>query len=255
VAQFLVPQGVDGHRPGWLVGWSEYNESYGSKGLSAVIDRLAEGLIGEDPRPIEKLSSRLYASTRQAPGGVNQQAIGAIENALLDVKAKALGVPVYELFGGPVRDLYWSHCGSYRLHYHEIIGQPPLKDLEGIKALGAHVAAQGFTALKCNIFLFDDDQPTLYFPGFGAGAGGPELNPNRRIIRALDEQLGQSIQHIVGSQMPGDVDRQALPGVLVDDRQHVGRLTVVCASHDEVVGPDVVRPSRPETDAGPVVEP
>jgi len=45
------------------------------------------------------------------------------------------------------------------------------------------------------------------------------------------------------------------PGVLVDDRQHAGRLTVVCASHDEVVGPDVVRPSRPETDAGPVVEP
>jgi len=71
-----------------LVGWSEYNESYGSKGLSAVNDRLAEGLIGEDPRPIEKLSSRLYASPRQAPGGVNQQAIGAIENALLDVMAK-----------------------------------------------------------------------------------------------------------------------------------------------------------------------
>jgi hypothetical protein len=72
---------------------------------------------------------------------------------------------------------------------------------------------------------------------------------------SVNEQLGQSIQHIVGSQMPGDVDRQALPGVLVDDRQHAGRLTVVCASHDEVVGPDVVRPSRPETDAGPVVEP
>jgi L-alanine-DL-glutamate epimerase-like enolase superfamily enzyme len=38
----------------------------------------------------------------QAPNGVNQRAIAAIENALLDIKGKALGVPVYELFGGPV---------------------------------------------------------------------------------------------------------------------------------------------------------
>ena len=46
------------------------------------------------------------------------QAIAAIENALLDIKGKALGVPVYELFGGPVREripVYWSHCGSYRV--------------------------------------------------------------------------------------------------------------------------------------------
>jgi L-alanine-DL-glutamate epimerase-like enolase superfamily enzyme len=46
-----------------LVGWSEYNESYGSKGLTAVIMKLAEELIGQDPRP------NLYARTRQAPGG------------------------------------------------------------------------------------------------------------------------------------------------------------------------------------------
>ena len=46
-----------------------------------------------------------------------QKAIGGIENALLDLKGKALGVPVYELFGGPTRDdvdVYWSHCGTTR---------------------------------------------------------------------------------------------------------------------------------------------
>jgi galactonate dehydratase len=98
-----------------IVGYSEYNESYGSKGLSGVILKLAETLIGADPRPVEKISSRLYAMTRQASGGLIQQAIAALENALVDVKAKALGVPVYELLGGPVRErlrLYWSHCGT-----------------------------------------------------------------------------------------------------------------------------------------------
>jgi len=77
-----------------IVGYSEYNESYGSRGLSAVILALAEDIKGRDPRPIEGITAELYATTRQAPGGMIQQAIAAIENALLDIKGKALGVPV-----------------------------------------------------------------------------------------------------------------------------------------------------------------
>ena len=57
-----------------------------------LIRRMAQGLIGQDPRPIERIMSTIYAITRQAPGGMNQQAMAAIENALLDVKAKALGM-------------------------------------------------------------------------------------------------------------------------------------------------------------------
>jgi L-alanine-DL-glutamate epimerase-like enolase superfamily enzyme len=90
--------------------------------------KLAEELIGQDPRPVELITANLYARTRQAPGGLIQQAIAAIENALVDVKAKALGVPVCEMLGGPIRDrlrLYWSHCGTYRLHHAEKMGVPP----------------------------------------------------------------------------------------------------------------------------------
>jgi L-alanine-DL-glutamate epimerase-like enolase superfamily enzyme len=72
-----------------VVGWSEYNESYGSRGLTGVIRKLAEPLLGRDPRPVERLTAMLYAMTRQAPGGLIQQAIAAIENALVDVKARA----------------------------------------------------------------------------------------------------------------------------------------------------------------------
>ena len=85
-----------------IVGWSEYNEGYGSAGITAVIRRMAAGLIGENPRAVERIMSMQYAVTRQAPGGINQQAMAAIENALLDVKAKSLGVPVYS--GGAVRN-------------------------------------------------------------------------------------------------------------------------------------------------------
>ena len=175
-----------------IVGWSEYNESYGSKGLTGVILKLAETLVGQDPRPVERITANLYAKTRQAPGGLIQQAIAAIEHALVDVKAKALGVPVCEMLGGPVHDrlrLYWSHCGTYRLHHAEKMGLPQVRNLDDIRKLGEHVRERGFTALKTNIFLFDGVAPELYMPGFVRSPGGPELNPSLRIEEALDKQL------------------------------------------------------------------
>ncbi len=175
-----------------ITGWSEFNESYGSAGLSAVITALAEPLVGQDPRPVERHGAMLYARTRQAPGGINQQAIAAIENALLDIKARALGVRVCELFGGPVRDnlrLYWSHCGTYLVAHADRIGQPPLTGLGDVETLGARVRAEGFTALKTNIFRFDGDRPQVYMPGFAMEGGAPDLPPRPAVERALRAQV------------------------------------------------------------------
>ena len=90
---------------GGLVGWSEYNESFGGQGVSAIIDRLAPAIIGKDARAYEAHVALMYALRRQASGGAVQQAIGAIENALLDVKARALGDPRLRAAGG-------ARCGS-----------------------------------------------------------------------------------------------------------------------------------------------
>ncbi len=51
-----------------------------------MIQRLVERIKDMDPMGHELIHQMLYAMTRQAPGGVNQQAIAAIENALLDIK-------------------------------------------------------------------------------------------------------------------------------------------------------------------------
>ena len=70
---------------------------------------------------VEKLYFELRHATRPGTGGVIGQALGAIENALLDAKARTLGVPCYELLGGKVRDriqVYWSHCGTWRISRH-----------------------------------------------------------------------------------------------------------------------------------------
>ena len=175
-----------------VVGWSEYNESYGSKGLTAVIRNLAAQLVGQDPRPVERISAMLYAMTRAAPGGLLQQAIAAIENALVDVKARALGISVAEMLGGPIRDrlrLYWSHCGSYRLNHSAVMGTPALRSLADIRDLAGHVREQGFTALKTNIFRFDAPTPYMFQPGFVHNAGWPELNVDRQLLRLISEQM------------------------------------------------------------------
>ncbi|HVB68504.1 MAG TPA: hypothetical protein VNE67_11670, partial [Acetobacteraceae bacterium] len=177
------------------VGWSEYMESYGSQGLSEVIRRLGARLIGADPRPVERHTAFLHGLTRAAPGGINQQAIAALENALVDLKAKALGIPVYELLGGPVRDrlrLYWSHCGTWRVRFVEQIhawtGAAPIRSLADVTAQGAEVAARGFKGLKTNIMRFDGPEPTLHMPGFNAPFA-PDLPVDRALIDGLCAQM------------------------------------------------------------------
>ena len=174
-----------------ITGWSEYNENFGGPGLSRVIDELAPTLVGKDPRAWEAHVALMYALRRQATGGVVQQAIGAIENALLDVKARALGVPVYELFGGPVRDrvrLYWSHCATYRVSRAKEMNLPPVRTLDDIVALGREVAGKGYTALKTNVLLLGDN-PRAHVPGFARGEGFPALNADRHVIDAARAQL------------------------------------------------------------------
>jgi galactonate dehydratase len=175
------------------VGWSEYNETFGGAGVTAAIEGLSALVIGKDPHAYESIVATLYAARRQAPGGIVQQAIAAIENALIDLKAKALGVPVYELFGGPQRDrlrLYWSHCGFFRIGLSQAMQIPPVRSLDDLVAQGKEVVARGYTALKTNIFVFGEGAPYVHMPGFARSAREfPALNAERRVVAALRDQL------------------------------------------------------------------
>src|SRR5258708_1082264 len=169
-----------------IVGWSEYNESFGSPGLSGVIEAMMPGVIGMDRMDIELVNAVLATRSTQSRGGVVRQAVAAIENALLDIKGKALGVPVYQLFGGKLREripVYWSHCGSYRMRNPEIVGTPPVRTYEDFTKVGEEVRARGFTACKTNIAIEIDGKVTAYRPGFVVGRGFPERNSDPFIPR------------------------------------------------------------------------
>src|ERR1700744_151571 len=151
-----------------LIGWSEFGEGRPSPGPPGVIRKIAGQLIGQDPREVGKISAKLYAHTRNTTGGMISQANAAIENACLDIKAKALGVPVYELFGGAVRDklpVYWSHCGTLRVRHPDLFGGKPLRSLDDVVALGKEVAEGGYPALKTNILSFANGKASNYQGG------------------------------------------------------------------------------------------
>jgi L-alanine-DL-glutamate epimerase-like enolase superfamily enzyme len=175
-----------------IVGWSEFDEGFGAPGVATVIERLAPRLIGQQVGAHERIYAELYCVTRPASGGVIALALGAIENALLDAKAKGLGVPCYELLGGKLRDrirVYWSHCATWRIN-HPTFYKPAITDLDGVRAIGREVRERGFTALKTNIFLYQPGgkQPTGYRPGFGVPFA-PELNVETRVLRNLSMHL------------------------------------------------------------------
>jgi L-alanine-DL-glutamate epimerase-like enolase superfamily enzyme len=158
-----------------LVGWAEVTDSHGSpRGLAGIVEDLVPLVVGRDPRAVERIYWDLYRHTRQSPGSVIAKALAAVENALLDLKAKALGVAVHELFGGPTCDtipLYWSHCGTTRARAFEVTGTRKLDSYEAVAALGAEVVERGYRALKTNIVV-PGDEPAVLMPGFGEGGGG-----------------------------------------------------------------------------------
>lgn len=169
------------------VGWSEYNESFGSPGLSGVIENLMPSVVGMDPMEIELVNAVLATKSTQSRGGVVRQAIAAIENALLDIKGKALGVPVYQLFGGKLRDripVYWSHCGSYRMRNPDLCGTPAVSSYDDMARTGEEVRRKGFTACKTNIAMEVDGKLRAYRPGFVVGKGFPERNWDAFIARS-----------------------------------------------------------------------
>lgn len=180
-----------------IEGWSEFADGNpGLAGLSGVIAAIGSQLLEKDPRTCARIVSDLYAPSRITQGGLHTQAIAALENACLDIKAKALGVPVYELFGGALREripVYWSQCGMYRILRAELCerqGLRPVRTLEDIECLGAEVRERGFSALKTKLLLFGSRSvPVVHMPGFAPLGMGPALDVPASLIPDVDALL------------------------------------------------------------------
>ncbi len=87
-----------------LIGWGEPVLEGRAETVMAAVKELEEYLINKDPNLIEDIFQVLYRGGFYRGGPILTSAISGIEQALWDIKGKRLGVPVYDLLGGAVRD-------------------------------------------------------------------------------------------------------------------------------------------------------
>lgn len=121
-----------------ISGWGEPVLEGRASTVAAAVEELSDYLIGQDPRNIEDLWTVMYRGGFYRGGGIMMSALAGIDQALWDIKGKALGVPAYELLGGKVRD-------KIRV-YSWIGGDRPSDTAAAAKA----AVDRGFTAVKMN---------------------------------------------------------------------------------------------------------
>jgi len=136
-----------------IAGIGEAAIAYGLGGTAAagMVKDLAERLIvGRDPSRIEALWSEMYDHSFWAKGGgaIVFAGISAIEQALWDIKGKALGVPVFELLGGRIRDTVRVYANGW---YGAARTPAQLADAAQ-RPLG-----DGYRALKCYPLAVPDE--------------------------------------------------------------------------------------------------
>lgn len=162
--------------------------------IAGAIEHLKKWLIGEDPRRIEHLWQRMFRGGFYPADRLIGSAIAAIDIALWDIKGQALGVPIYELFGGRCRDCV------------ECFLTPNYKPVDAndcLNAMAAGVTDKDETAALARRCLAHGHK---YFR-IGPASQDVRFEPREAVAR-LARQL-KAVREAVGDQMELMVDLHA----------------------------------------------
>jgi len=131
-------------QPG-LIGWGEATLEWRTRGVLGAIEDLAPLIVGQDPCRTEFLWQSMYRAPFFREGAIGMSALSGIDQALHDIRAKDLGVPLFRLLGGHVRD---------RVRFYDHLGggdQGSVYDPANVERFGElalRSVADGFSAIK-----------------------------------------------------------------------------------------------------------
>ena len=158
---------LDGGSPGWrpivcrvntdagIYGYGEASVGFdtGASASYAMIKEVAPLIMGMDPFATEAIWNQMYTQTFWAQGGgtIMFSAISALDTACWDIKAKALGVPLYKLLGGKCRQRLRAYASQLQFGLGEegMVFDKGYK-IEDLVASAQKAVAEGFDAIKIN---------------------------------------------------------------------------------------------------------
>src|ERR1700733_14861179 len=142
-----------------------------------AVRELEHLVIGQDPRNVNALSKRLMESVSLDGGHIHRTAVAAIEVACWDILGKSLGVPIYQLLGGKVRESILCYAnGWYRSE----------RSAESFARAADKVVEKGFHALKIDPFGTAKDF-----------IEAEELQLSYDIIAALRSRFGSNLKILI----------------------------------------------------------
>jgi galactonate dehydratase len=129
-----------------ITGWGEITTTtlQANRAVAGIVRQLNDLIAGDDPAQIERIWHKIFRSfTYMGSRGATTHVISGIDIALWDIRGKALGLPIYELLGGKVRDdvLLYTHPN-----------QRNFATDEGIEREIGEIAASGHTSIKFDPF-------------------------------------------------------------------------------------------------------
>jgi galactonate dehydratase len=131
-------------QPG-LWGWGEATLEWKTRAVTGTIEDLAPFVVGEDPMNVEHLVNKMTRFSFWPLGSIGLTAVSGIEHALWDIRGKALGVPVWQLLGGKVRDSVrvYTHLGRGNVDF-----RVPNTELNAYLDAVQKTVEMGYNAIK-----------------------------------------------------------------------------------------------------------
>ena len=179
------------HTDEGLSGVGEAGLAYdlGHSAAAHMIKEIAEAmLIGFDPRQTELLWSRMLRESFWGLGGgpVIYAAMSAIDTALWDIKAQALGVPVYQLLGGRVNDQLRTYASQLQFDWDTEVNRLNHPDDFGLAA--EKTVKEGYDCVKVDPIMYDKDGVTHF--DRTKLFSQPEMRLFRARIQAIRDAIG-----------------------------------------------------------------
>lgn len=151
--------------------------------MVGAVEDSASLLLGRDPRDIEQAVRVMKKHSFWRLGVIGMSAVSGIEVALWDILGKHLGVPVWRLLGGKVRDhvAVYTHLGlgDMRAVYESMEAEPLVERARA-------VVARGYRAFKA-----------VFIPYTHYHAPLPQVRKVERLMRALRDAVGEDVEIMV----------------------------------------------------------